>query len=164
MPAVDEVDRIVEAWARERPDLDVAPLRIFSRISRLSRLLDLARRAAFSRHGLEVWEFDVLSALRRSGPPYELTPGNLIAQTLVSSGTMTNRIDRLVMHELVRRTADEVDRRVVRVRLTERGRDVVDAAMEDLLRREAELLDALDAGEDEHLARTLRELLTRVEI
>ncbi|SEE95743.1 MarR family winged helix-turn-helix transcriptional regulator [Ruania alba] len=163
MAAVDEVDRIVEAWVRERPDLDVAPLRIFSRISRLSRLLDLARRAAFSQHGLEVWEFDVLSALRRSGPPYELTPGNLIAQTLVSSGTMTNRIDRLVVHGLVMRTADEVDRRVVRVRLTDRGRDVVDAAMEDLLRRETELLDTLDTGEDEHLARILRQLLTQVE-
>ncbi len=163
MAAVDEVDRIVEAWVRERPNLDVAPLRIFSRISRLSRLLDLARRSAFSRHGLEVWEFDVLSALRRAGEPYELTPGNLIAQMLVSSGTMTNRIDRLVLHGLVVRTADATDRRVVRVRLTTQGRDVVDAAMEDLLRREAELLGVLDTGEDEDLARILRSLLTQFE-
>ena len=93
---IDEVDRIVEAWRRERPDLDVAPLSVLSRVTRLARHLDLARRNAFARHQLEVWEFDVLSALRRAGEPYQLSPGTLVAQTLVTSGTMTNRIDRLV--------------------------------------------------------------------
>src|SRR5699024_12304551 len=84
MTTHDEVDRIVQAWQRERPDLDITPLRVFSRITRLSRHLDLARRAAFAQHGLEVWEFDVLSALRRAGEPYELTPGQLLTQTLRS--------------------------------------------------------------------------------
>src|SRR6478752_4060262 len=91
----DEVDRIVLAWQRERPDLDVEPLEVLSRVSRLARHLDRARRAAFAEHDLESWEFDVLSALRRAGAPYELSPGALLRATLVTSGTMTNRIDRL---------------------------------------------------------------------
>src|SRR5438270_11712156 len=93
--ARDEVDRLVAAWRRERPDLDVQPLEVLSRVTRLARHLDRARRTAFAEHGLEPWEFDVLSALRRAGAPYQLSPGQLLTQTLVTSGTMTNRIDRL---------------------------------------------------------------------
>ncbi|WP_147916255.1 MarR family winged helix-turn-helix transcriptional regulator [Ruania zhangjianzhongii] len=163
MTAEDEVDRIVQAWQRERPDLDVTPLRVFSRIGRLSRHLDLARRAAFAQHGLEVWEFDVLSALRRAGEPYQLTPGRLLTQTLVSSGTMTNRIDRLVAHGLVVRAPAPEDRRVVLVRLTDAGRAVVDAAMEDLLRRESRLLAGIDGTQSEELSAILRQLLTQFE-
>src|SRR5579859_2381974 len=91
----DEVDELVAAWQAQRPDLDVEPLHVLSRISRLARHLDIARRGAFADHGLEAWEFDVLSALRRQGPPFQLSPGALIRATLVTSGTMTNRIDRL---------------------------------------------------------------------
>src|SRR5690606_31482686 len=93
--AQDEVDRLVAAWRAERPDLDVEPLQVLSRISRLAKHLDRARRAVFAEHDLEPWEFDVLTALRRAGPPYELSPGALLRATLVTSGTMTNRIDRL---------------------------------------------------------------------
>src|SRR6201984_1717683 len=101
----DEVDDLVPAWRRQRPDLDVAPLQVLSRVSRLARHLDIARRGAFASHGLEAWEFDVLSALRRAGPPFQLTPGALLRATLVTSGTMTNRIDRLAAAGLVRREA-----------------------------------------------------------
>ncbi|NED86915.1 MarR family transcriptional regulator, partial [Streptomyces sp. SID11233] len=83
------------AWRRERPDLDVEPLEVLSRVSRLARHLDRARRLAFAELHLETWEFDVLTALRRAGQPYQLSPGQLLTQTLVTSGTMTNRIDRL---------------------------------------------------------------------
>ena len=107
----DEVDRIVADWRRERSDLDVEPLEVFSRVTRLARHLDRARRRAFEAHDLETWEFDVLSALRRAGEPYELTPGMLIEETLVSSGTMTNRIDRLEKVGLVERRANPADRR-----------------------------------------------------
>ncbi|WP_295692751.1 MarR family transcriptional regulator [Lapillicoccus sp.] len=155
----DEVDRIVAAWRRERPDLDVTPLDVLSRISRLARHLDLARNSAFARHGLEGWEFDVLSALRRSGKPYQLSPGQLVTQTLVTSGTMTNRVDRLVTRGLVGRSPDPDDRRGVIVALTPSGREVVDAAMSDLLDRERLLLSQLPAVEREHLAATLRGLL-----
>lgn len=159
----DEVDRIVEAWHRERPDLEPMPLHIFSRVSRLARHLDLTRRRAFAEHGVESWEFDVLSALRRAGAPYELTPGRLITETLVSSGTMTNRIDRMVAHGLVVRAAGTSDRRMVKVRLTDEGRARVDAAMSQLLTSERELLGDLSAGETEQLSGALRTVLLRFE-
>jgi len=153
---IDEVDRIVEAWHRQRPDLDVAPLTVLSRVTRLARHLDLARRNAFARHRLEVWEFDVLSALRRAGEPYQLSPGTLVTQTLVTSGTMTNRIDRLVAHGLVQRLPAPGDRRGVLVRLTAAGRAQVDAAMEDLLRVERDLLTDLTPQDRDRLAGLLR--------
>ncbi|MEP6797874.1 MAG: MarR family transcriptional regulator [Lapillicoccus sp.] len=155
----DEVDRIVAAWRRERPDLDVTPLDVLSRISRLARHLDRARGSAFAERGLERWEFDVLSALRRSGAPYQLSPGQLVTQTLVTSGTMTNRVDRLVARGLVARSPDPGDRRGVIVALTPSGREVVDAALSDLLDRERLLLSQLPESEREHLAATLRGLL-----
>ncbi|MFC4554032.1 MarR family winged helix-turn-helix transcriptional regulator [Georgenia faecalis] len=157
--AEDEVDRIVDAWRRERPDLEPEPLQVFSRVSRLSRHLDLARRRAFAAHGLEVWEFDVLSSLRRSGAPYELTPGRLLADTLVSSGTMTNRIDRMVAHGLVVRSSAPSDRRVVLVRLTPQGKERVDSAMADLLESERALLATLAPAERTTLIGLLRALL-----
>jgi len=89
----DEVDRLIAAWKRERPDLDLSPFAVLSRISRISRNLDIARRDAFA--DLETWGFDVLAALRRAGDPYQLSPGVLMQETLVTSGTMTNRLDRL---------------------------------------------------------------------
>jgi DNA-binding MarR family transcriptional regulator len=155
----DEVDDLVAGWHAERPDLDLEPMQVLSRVSRLARHLDRARRAAFSAHGLEVWEFDVLSALRRQGPPYQLSPGALLRATLVTSGTMTNRIDRLAHAGLVARHPDPLDRRGVLVRLTERGQVVVDAALTDLLAHERELLSALDPGQRTALAGLLRVLL-----
>lgn len=160
---IDEVDRIVEAWRRERPDLDVAPLSVLSRVTRLARHLDLARRNAFARHQLEVWEFDVLSALRRAGEPYQLSPGTLVAQTLVTSGTMTNRIDRLAERGLVERRPAPGDRRGVLVHLTDEGRARVDAAMEDLLRVEHELLAGLADDDRRRLADLLRVLVAPFE-
>ena len=155
----DEVDELVAAWRAQRPDLDVEPLQVLSRISRLARHLDIARRGAFADHGLESWEFDVLSALRRQGPPFQLTPGALLRATLVTSGTMTNRIDRLAAAGLVRREPDPRDKRGVLVILTGRGQERVDAALADLLHRERALLAGLDTAEREHLAELMRILL-----
>ncbi|HEY3603913.1 MAG TPA: MarR family transcriptional regulator [Sporichthyaceae bacterium] len=155
----DEVDRLVEAWLRERPDLDVRPLEVLSRVSRLARHLDRARRDAFAEHDLQPWEFDVLTALRRSGAPYCLSPGALLTQTLVTSGTMTNRIDRLTQRGLVRREPDPHDRRGVLVVLSEAGRDRVDAAFSDLLAGEQALLAGLTLRQRESLAGLLRDLV-----
>jgi DNA-binding MarR family transcriptional regulator len=155
----DEVDELVAAWQAQRPDLDVEPLQVLSRISRLARHLDIARRGAFASHGLESWEFDVLSALRRQGPPFQLTPGALIRATLVTSGTMTNRIDRLAAAGLVRREPDPTDKRGVLVTLTGQGADRVDSALADLLVRERELLAGLGAAERDQLADLMRTLL-----
>jgi DNA-binding MarR family transcriptional regulator len=152
----DEVDHLVAAWHRERPDLDITPLHVLSRVSRLARHLDLARRQAFAEHGLESGEFDVLAALRRAGAPYVLSPGRLAVVTLVSSGTMTNRIDRLSDDGLVVREPDPSDGRGVLVRLTQTGRAVVDAALTDLVDRERELLADLSREDQEELAALLR--------
>jgi len=155
----DEVDSLVEAWARERSDLDLGPVEVFSRISRLARHLDLARRDAFTAHAIESWEFDVLAALRRAGAPYELSPGRLLRETLVTSGTMTNRVDRLAARGLVERYPDPDDRRGVIVRLTADGKATVDGAFEALLAAEADLLADLPERERKRLAGLLRSLL-----
>ena len=158
-PGRDEVDELVAAWHRERSDLDLAPVEVFSRISRLSRLLDLARRAAFSAHQVEPWEFDVLAALRRAGAPYQLSPGALLRQTMVTSGTMTNRVDRLAARDLVERQADPSDRRGVLVRLTAAGKRTVDGAFETLIERERDLLAQLSHGDTQRLADLLKRLM-----
>jgi DNA-binding MarR family transcriptional regulator len=158
MPANDEVDRIVDAWTRERPDLDFTPLQVLSRVGRLARHLERARRTAFGASDLELWEFDVLSALRRAGAPYQLSPKALLQQTLVSSGTMTNRIDRLVERMLVERRTDPNDGRGILVVMTERGRDRVDSAISLLLQGESELLDGLSQADQDRLSSLLRKL------
>jgi DNA-binding MarR family transcriptional regulator len=158
-PSIDEVDRITSAWHRERPDLDVSPLEVLSRVTRLARHLDLARRQAFAAHSLETWEFDVLAALRRAGVPYALSPGQLGSETHVTSGTMTNRIDRLEGRALVRREPDPSDRRGVRVVLTDVGRAHVDDALRDLVAREHDVLDTLPVESQAELARLLRLLV-----
>ncbi|MEY9843807.1 MarR family winged helix-turn-helix transcriptional regulator [Streptacidiphilus sp. MAP5-3] len=155
----DEVDRLVAAWRRERPDLDVEPLEVLSRISRLARHLDRARRTAFAEHALEPWEFDVLTALRRAGTPYQLSPGQLLTQTLVTSGTMTNRIDRLAGKGLVQRLPDPDDRRGVLVRLTQAGQERADAALSGLLDHERQILAELPDGQRKELASLLRQLV-----
>jgi DNA-binding MarR family transcriptional regulator len=155
----DEVDELVEAWHRERADLDLAPVEVFSRVGRLARLLDKARREAFSAQQLETWEFDVLAALRRAGRPYQLTPGALLRQTLVTSGTMTNRVDRLAQRGFVERSPDPRDRRGVLVGLTVTGKKAVDGAFESLLASERTLLAALSDEDHAQLASLLKRLM-----
>lgn len=154
----DEVDRLVTSWARERPDLDLSAMQVLSRVSRLARRLDAARKDSFTSHQIVAWEFDVLAALRRAGRPYTLSPGALIRETLVTSGTMTNRVDRLVSRGMVTRNADPSDRRGVLVTLTPTGRDTVDGALTSLLTAERRLLAGLDHAEQTRLADLLRSL------
>jgi DNA-binding MarR family transcriptional regulator len=155
----DEVDEIVAAWQRERPDLDVEPLQVLSRVSRLADVLDERRANAFVEHGLQAHEFDVLAALRRSGEPFELTAGELSVVTHVTSGTMTSRLDRLSARKFITRHPDPTDGRLVRVRLTAAGRKRLDAAFEALLDTERDLLDTLAAANQVAVADALRELL-----
>jgi DNA-binding MarR family transcriptional regulator len=151
----DDVDQVIAAWTRERPDVDLVPLAVLSRVSRLARRLDRARDVAFARHELAVWEFDVLVALRRTGPPYRLT--------LVTSGTMTNRIDRLEARGLVVREPVPDDRRGTWVALTDEGRSRVDGAFIDLLAEERELMAVLPPEDQADLAASLRRLLLQFE-
>ena len=162
-PGSDEVDGVVEAWRRERPDLAVEPMQVWSRIDRLAGILDERRKRAFSAHDLEAWEFDVLAALRRSGAPHRLSPGQLLRETHVTSGTMTNRINRLVARGAVTRDADPLDRRGAQVALTGEGLALVDAALASLLRVEADLLDGWADADRDDLVAHLRRLLTGVD-
>lgn len=162
-PHHDEVDIIVSAWATVRPEVDASPLEILSRISRISRRLDQARAAVFTDHRLDGWEFDVMSALRRAGEPFELSPGALVQQTLVTSGTMTNRVDRLEKRGYVSRQPSPSDRRGVLVRLTPAGLSAVDAAFDALLQHERRLLSGMSDQTRADLVASLRVLMSAVE-
>jgi DNA-binding MarR family transcriptional regulator len=159
--ARDEVDDIVAAWQRERPDLDVAPVQVMSRLDRLAEVFAERRVAVFAEHALRRHEFDVLAALRRSGSPFELTAGELSTRTHVTSGTMTSRLDKLTERGLVTRAPDPEDGRLVRVRLTPDGRSAVDAAFAALVEAERELLAPLDDAGQRSVAASLRALLVR---
>ncbi len=155
----DEVDRLVRGWRRVGPDIDVSPLEVLSRVARLARHLDRQRAVVFGRHDLEIWSFDVLSALRRAAAPHHLSPGQLLALTLVTSGTMTNRLDHLERRGLVRRRPDPADARSVRVQLTGAGRRRVDAALAELVQREDTILATLTVDERAVLAGLLRRVV-----
>jgi DNA-binding MarR family transcriptional regulator len=157
-PGRDEVDRLIAAWKRERPDLDLSPLSVLSRITRIARHLDIARRDAFG--DLENWGFDVLAALRRAGAPHQLSPGQLMQETMVTSGTMTNRLDRLEELQLITREQDPDDGRGSLVTLTRSGVRAVDSALEGLLESERELLGTLTAQDRQTLADLLSKLVT----
>nr|CEL18939.1 Transcriptional regulator, MarR family [Kibdelosporangium sp. MJ126-NF4] len=154
------MDEILIQWRTERPDIDPWPMGIVGRISRLARVLDRELKEFFAGHGLERWEFDVLATLRRSGPPYELTAGALIQTAMVTSGAITNRIDRLTARALVERVPDEQDRRSVRVRLTGEGRTLIDNIIEAHVANEARLLVTLEPNDRNQLTSLLRNLLT----
>lgn len=157
----DEVDRLIAAWKRERPDLDTSPLAVLSRITRISRHLDLARREAFATLGSG--GFDVLAALRRAGAPYQLSPTQLMQETLVVSGTMTNRLDRLEELELITRKQDPSDGRGSLVTLTRSGVRAVDAALEELLAHERTLLTGINKIQQSELAELLSLLESTLE-
>ena len=152
----DEVDRLIAAWRRERPDVDTSPLAVLSRITRISRHLDIARREAFA--DLETWGFDVLAALRRAGAPHTLTPGQLMQETLVTSGTITNRLDRLEELSLITRAPDPNDGRGSLVTLTALGMKKVDEALDQLLSNERLWLEHLSSKERDQLADLLSKL------
>ena len=155
----DAVDLILEQWQRERPDLDCSPMGIIGRITQLQREVYLAQRATFARHGLDAPSFDVLAALRRIGEPYQLTPTALMRTALVTSGAITQRLDRLEERGLITRERSEDDGRAVVVTLTEAGRAALDKALPDHLETERQLLDGLSSTDLAHLADLLRRLL-----
>ena len=154
----DAVDRITAQWHTVRPDLDVSPIEVIGRVSRLSRLIDRRLAENFARYGLENWMYDVLATLRRSGPPYELMAGELVGQTMVTTGAITNRIDRLEQRGFVERDTAQ-DRRKVVVRLTAQGLQIVDDVVADHLDAEREIVAVLSERQRRELARMLRSAL-----
>jgi DNA-binding MarR family transcriptional regulator len=159
----DHVDHLLDQWAEERPELDTSLLRLGARIVRLSRFLDRAAAEHLAPWELSEGEQNVLAALRRAGAPYELTPTELYRSLLVSSGAMTNRLDRLEEAGLLVRTPDPDDRRRTRVRLTERGRELVDAAMDAHREALEGIFDGLTPAEADQLEDLLRGVLRRLE-
>lgn len=159
----DEVDSILRDWANARPDLDIAPLAVFSRMTRITKHIDKVRVHAFERSGLTAWEFDVLAVLRRGGAPFRQSPKILVQQTMVSSGTMTNRIDRMEGRGLVQRLTDPNDGRGVLVEMTPQGLTLVDAAMTRLADAEERLIGTMSRTERERLATLLRKLALSVD-
>jgi DNA-binding MarR family transcriptional regulator len=154
----DAVDRITSQWNAVRSDVDVSPIDVIGRVSRLSRLVDRRLAENFARFGIESWMYDVLATLRRSGEPYELTAGDLVRQTMVTTGAITNRIDRLEQRGLVERASTD-DRRKVIVRLTKQGLDVVDEVVIPHLATEREILATLSPRQQHDLASLLRTTL-----
>ena len=154
----DVVDRVIEEWGQVRPDVDVSPIAIIGRVSRLSRLVDRRLAENFSASGLENWMYDVLATLRRSGQPYEMAAGQLVAHTMVTTGAITNRIDRLVDRGWVERVAAD-DRRKVIVRLTKSGVDLVDKVLRSHTETEDEILRTLTDRQRKELANLLRTVL-----
>ena len=154
----DAVDRLVGQWRRERPDLDPSPMHVVGRITRLHLALEERLCQVFNRYDLGRGEFDVLATLRRSGPPFELTAGDLSGSTMVTSGAVTKRVDRLERAGLVSRRASADDARGRLVRLTDRGRRLIDEVVEEHLRNETRLLAGLTPDERNTLTGLLRKL------
>jgi DNA-binding MarR family transcriptional regulator len=159
----DHVDEILAQWARERPDLDVAAMGVLGRLLRVAQLADVSLGARLAERDLQPGWFDLLAALRRAGSPYELNPTQLMRTTMLSSGGVTKRLDRLAEAGLVERRPDPGDRRGTLVRLTRRGKAVIDKAVEAHVANEKRLLQALSPTERRTLDELLRTLLAALE-
>ncbi|MGK5636904.1 MarR family winged helix-turn-helix transcriptional regulator [Streptomyces sp. URMC 126] len=159
----DHVDLILEQWAAQRPDLDVSPMAVIGRLSRIQRAVSAELRKTFAAHGLDSASFDVLATLRRSAPPHRLTPTELMKSGMVTSGAISQRLDRLEERGLVVRTPDETDGRGVRVSLTDEGRELVDRVLPEHLATERRLLGALTGERRDQFVEMLRELLESLE-
>lgn len=155
----DAVDRVLTQWAKERPELDVSPMAVIGRISRAEAILDRRIAAVLAEHDLLPGEFDLLAALRRAGAPHRLTVGEMLASTMVTSGAITNRLNRLVTKGFVARETDPDNRRSVIVTLTSRGLATVDDALVRHVENERTLLAALSNDEQAQMVALLRKLL-----
>ena len=159
MAQQDGVDRIIEQWAHERPDLDTTAMAVFGRVFRLAKVAGDEVERAYARFGIGRPEFDVLATLRRSGTPYQLSPGALAGSMMLSSGGTTARLDRLEKAGLVERIPSPTDRRSVLVRLTDRGREIIDDAVGAGLAEQRRLLGHLSPAKVRQLGALLREAL-----
>jgi DNA-binding MarR family transcriptional regulator len=159
VPPDDEVDLLIDAWSQRLPTADLTPLDVMSRLRRVSIRLSKLRSGAFATAGLAAWEFDVLAALRRSEPPHELSPAQLIDQTMIGSAAMTNRLVNLTERGLIERERNPRDGRSIIIRLTDAGTELADAAMLELVGRERDALSVLTRDEISVLSRLLRPLM-----
>lgn len=155
----DHVDQVLKQWHAERPDLDVSPMAVIGRLSIASRLVDAELARTFAAHGLDAASFDVLATLRRSGSPYQLTPTQLMRSAMITSGGISQRLDRLAAQNLISRSRSTSDGRGVLVTLTSAGAEAIDRALPDHLRTEQQVLSSLTPGQRTALAEMLHELI-----
>ncbi|MCT2593080.1 MarR family transcriptional regulator [Streptomyces sp. N2-109] len=155
----DHVDRVLEQWGAQRPDLDVSSMAVLGRLKRLTRLVEAEQRRTFASHGLDPASFDVLATLRRNDPPHRLTPAELMRSSMITSGAVTQRLDRLEERGLVTRTPSESDGRGVYVGLTAEGHALIDAALPDHVDTQNRLLATLSRPQRDTLSETFRQLL-----
>lgn len=160
----DPIDRLVGQWKKERPDLDSTPMAVVGRVLRLSGLLQRSVEEVLRPFGLCLWQFDVLATLRRTGAPYQLSPTELMREVMLSSGAMTNRIDRLETMELVERKPDPSDRRSVQIALTRKGKRLVDRAIAVRFDEASSVVARLTATERSSLEQSLKKLLMAVQL
>lgn len=160
---MDHVDRILAQWRQERPDLELAPMALIGRIKRLSLYLSREMEKTWAKYDLNAASFDVLATLRRSGPSFALSPGDLMASTMVTSGTMTNRIDQLEKAGLVERRQSPDDRRSFLISLTDEGFRVIDAAVSDHVKTQEKLVSGLAARDRRQLDTLLKVFLADFE-
>ena len=158
----DHIEQVLAQWRAERPDLDVSPMAVIGRLSQASRLVDVELRHTFAEHGLDAASFDVLATLARAGPPYRLTPGQLTRAAMVTSGAITQRLDRLEARGLVARTPSSSDGRAVHVALTADGHATIDRALPDHIQTEHRLLAGLTPEQRRALADALSLLITSI--
>jgi DNA-binding MarR family transcriptional regulator len=161
--ATDSIDLMAAAWRRERPDIDMSSIGLVTRIWRIGRHLERHRKQRFDLMGTDRATVDVLATLRRSGPPYQRTAGELMHSSLITSGGVSQRLDKLERAGYIERHVDRADRRRVEVRLTPAGIELVDSVLADLMEHETKLLGRLSPDEQEALIGLLRKLLSEFE-
>ncbi|NIZ61033.1 MarR family transcriptional regulator [Sedimentitalea sp. CY04] len=161
---MDHVDFITRQWEKERPDLDVTAMGIIGRVARLYLAYQKEMHKTFAEHGLNAAKFDVLATLRRAGDPYTLSPGVLLERTMVASGTMTNRIDRLESDGLVKRSTNPADSRSFLVGLTETGLSLIDKVVTEHVQTQASMIADLDASDVELFQTLLGKALVAAEL
>ncbi|MBD8891601.1 MarR family winged helix-turn-helix transcriptional regulator [Roseibium litorale] len=160
---MDHVDKIIEQWRRERPDLDTRPMALIGRLGRIRAHLSREMEKTFASHGLNAANFDMLATLRRSGPPYRLSPGALMSTTMVTSGTMTNRIDQLEKAGLVERRKNPEDGRSIDIQLTPGGFELIDAALADHCATQKKLVEGLSSEDFNALDAIMTRFLAQFE-
>lgn len=164
VPLYDGIDKVIEQWNAERPDIDVSSMGVISRIWRIARHLEKQREKNLAEWGTDRGTVDILSMLRRSGPPYRRTAGDLTQHSLITSGGVSQRLEKLERAELITRHVDTGDRRRVEVQLTDKGIELIDSVFGDVMERDSEkLADALNRDECQMLVILLRKLLTSLE-
>ena len=161
---MDHVDFITQQWAKERPDLDVTAMGIIGRVARLYLAYQKEMHKTFARYGLNAAKFDVLATLRRAGAPHTLSPGALLEATMVASGTMTNRIDRLQADGLVQRTVNPEDSRSFLIALTDKGLTLIDEVVTEHVKTQASMITGLETSEIEIFQTLLSKALVAAEL